>query len=321
MYLRRAEQALNQAELIHPDAPEIERLRLQLQDIRMDVEQIKPLSVMWSLATWSGKDPTRVLVQDNEVYVLDRAEDAVSRYTLNETGESVIGGEQRLFSRGDLINGKSVGDLVDMSWLPAGRVVQMSSLVVLDGAGILFTYDPMHGPQTLPFVRPEPWLSPQRMLIYAERLYILDAQAGKIYRLLPTGEGYTAGGEDYFSTPTHIAGVQDFAIDGHVYLLFPDGRLLRYYQGEQEGFNVETTFSTPTAIYTTDKLQHLYIADAGNKRIVVLDKDGKFIAQLVPGEGYTVDFTTLRDIFITEDEKTIYILTSTGLWRAPLPIQ
>ncbi len=321
MYLRRAEQALHQAELIHPNAPEIERLRLQLQDIRMDVEQIKPLSVMWSLATWSGRDPTRVIAQDNEVYVLDRADDVVYRYTLNETGEGTIGGEQRLFSRGELINGKSVGDLVDMSWLPAGMVVQMSSLIVLDGAGILFTYDPMHGPQTLPFVRPEPWLSPQRMLVYGERLYILDAQAGKIYRFLPTGEGYTAGGEDYFSTPTQISGVQDFAIDGHVYLLFPDGRLLRYYQGEQEGFDVETTFSTPTAIYTTDELHHLYIADAGNKRIVVLDKDGKFVAQLVPGEGYTVDFGNVRDVFVTQDEKTIYILTTSGLWRAPLPIR
>lgn len=321
MYLRRAEQALHQAELIHPNAPDIERLRLQIQDIRMDVEQIKPLSVMWSLATWSGKDPTRVLAQENEVYVLDRAEDAVYRYTLNETGEGVVGGEQRLFARGDLVDDKSVGDLVDMGWLPAGMVVQMSSLVVLDGAGILFTYDSMHGPRTLPFVRPDLWLSPQRMLVYAERLYVLDPQAGKLYRFPPTGEGYTAGGEDYFATPTNISGVQDFAIDGHVYLLFPDGRLLRYYRGEQQGFDVETTFSSPTAIYTTDELQHLYIADAGNKRIVVLDKEGKFVAQLVPGEGYTVDFSTLQDIFVTPDEKTIYILTTTGLWRAPLPIR
>lgn len=321
-YLAQAEKALQAASQVHPDAPEIDRLRLEVRDRRFAVEQIKPLRIMWRLLAWNGA-PGRVWVEGNNVYVLDKNEDVLYQYTLDDLGEAFQeGSKRRLLARGDVVEGKTVGDLVDIAWLPAGVVTPASGILALDGAGALFLHESLHGARTIPFARPDTWRSPRRLIVYTERLYVLDPQANTIFRFAPTPGGYTQPPDSYFATPTNISGIQDMAIDGRVYLLFPNGRLLRYFAGEQESFAVDTTFSAPTALYTTAKLQYLYVADAGNGRIVVLNKeDGTFIAQLIPGEGFDADFGKIEDIFVTEDEKAIYILTSRNLWRAPLGIR
>ncbi len=321
-YIAQAEKALLVAEEIHPNAPEIERLRLELRDRRFAVEQIKPLYLMWRLLAWNGS-PARVWAEEDKVYLLDKNEDVLYQYTLEEGGEALKeGSKRRLLGRGDVVDGKTVGDLVDITWLPAGVVSPASGILALDGAGALFLHESIHGALSIPLARPDTWRSPQRLVVYTERLYVLDPEAGTIFRFLPTPEGYTLPPESYFTTPTNIGGVQDIAIDGRVYLLFPDGRLLRYFAGDQESYTVDTTFSAPTALYTTDKLQYLYVADAGNSRIVVIDKEsGAFVAQLIPGEGFDADLGDVQDIYVTEDEKFIYILTSRNLWRAPLGIR
>ena len=321
-YLQQAEKALQVAAQIHPKAAEIDRLRLELRDRRFAVEQIKPLYLMWHLVDWNGAEG-RLWVQGDQVYLLDRREDVLYRYTLEDTGEAVKeGSRERLMGRGDVIGGKTVGDLVDIAWLPAGMVSPASGILALDGAGALFLHESIHGLVDIPLARPDTWRSPQRLIVYAGRVYVLDPQAGTVFRFLPSPQGYTQPPESYFATPMNIAGVQDMAIDGRVYLLFPDGRLLRFLSGNQESFNVDTAFSNPVALYTTDQLKHLYVADAGNRRIVVLNKDdGSFVAQLIPGEGFDVDFGNVQTIFVTDDEAFIYILTSRALWRAPLGLQ
>ncbi len=322
-YLRQAEAALQQAAQIRPDAPILEQLRAQIRDRRLVVEQIKPLYVMWPLATVPGTDPVRILVQDNNIYLVDRADDTVYRYTLDETGEAIVEGSlQRVLTRGEVIDDQAVGDLIDIAWLPAGIVSRVSGVIALDGSGTLFKYDSIQGQARIVLARPDTWQSPQRMLVYAERLYVLDPRAGTIFRFPPTGEGYTAPAQSYFTTPVNLSGVQDFAIDGNVYLLYPDGRVLRYYTGAQTEFKPDISLNAPTAIYTTDRLKYIYIADAGNGRIVVLDKEnGAFIAQLVPGDGFNVDFTQVRAIYVTDDERSLFILTGTEIWRAPLGLE
>jgi len=216
----------------------------------------------------------------------------------------------------------TVGDLVDIAWLPAGQVVDTSGIVALDGSGVLFKYDTLRGLHTLPLTVPEGWRSPQRVLVYAERLYVLDPGAGTIFRFSAGPNGYTQPAESYFKVPVELGGIQDFAIDGAVYLLFPDGRVLRYFGGEQTQFDLtglDIPLSSPTAIFTTDRLQHIYIADAGNQRIVQLDKEGGFVAQFVAGEAFDVDLATVRSIFVTDDEGSLFLLTGDQLWRAPLP--
>ena len=324
-YLRQAEAALRQAEEIHPGAAQIAQLREQLHNQELTVERIKPLDLMWKLVSLDGGDWGRVVVQQQDIFLLNRRDDVVMRYTLDDTGEALVeGSQQRLFGRGDALGDATVGDLVDIAWLPAGNATPVSSVLALDGAGSLFTYDSTHGGRSLPFARPNNWQSPKRIVVYADRLYVLDPGANTLFRFVPSGDGYTNPPENYFTTPVQLSSAEDVAIDGAVYVLFPDGRVLRFFQGQQQPFMAETSLLTPTAIFTNERLRHIFIADAGNKRIVVLGKEqgkeGEFIAQLVPGEGFDVDFGEIHSIFVTDNEDFIYILTGKGVWRAPLSI-
>ena len=324
-YIHQAELAIRQAEEIHPGTEEIERLKESLRNSRLRVERIIPLYVMWPLAELPSGDWTRVIVHEQDIFLLDREGDRVVRYTLDDTGKHLQKKDpQPLLQRGDVVGDRPVGDVVDMSWLPAGLATRVSGIVVLDGAGALYTYDSRQGTQPLPFARPENWQTPIRIATYGDRLYVLDPGANAIFRFNPTDKGYTQPPENYFSSPVQLDAAIDLAIDGHVYLLFADGRVLRYFGGEQTPFVVDTTLSLPTAIVTDEMIQHLYIADAGNQRILILGKEGeqegKLLAQLVPGEGFDVDFSQVRSIFVTENEDDIYILTNAGLWKAPIPV-
>ena len=322
-YLRQAEQALQQATQFRPDDPTIPQLQQRIEERRQTLERVQPLYIMWRLADLGGMNVTRVIVEGDYIFLLDQNSDTIYRYTLTENGEELASPTpDRLMGRGDSIDGRRIGDLIDIAWLPAGPATQMSGLLALDGAGALFVYDALRGAYSLGFTRPDAWRAPLRVLVYLTRLYVLDPGANTIFRFMPTTEGYTAPPDRYFTVPVDLTGVQDFAIDGNVYLLYPDGRLLRYFQGAQDDFTPEVALASPTAVYTTQQLPYLFVADTGNRRLLVLDKEqGNVLAQLVPGEGFDADFGDLRALFVPDDLASLVLVAGETLWRAPLSLR
>lgn len=320
--LRQAEEALQQAKLLRPDDPVLAQIQLQIDERRRNIERVQALPLMWPLASVEGMHVSRVLVAGQDIYLLDQASDTVYRYTLRESGEQVVNETpERILGRGDTIEGRQVGDLVDITWLPAGPVTPRGGVAALDGAGLLFFYDSLRGASVLPLSRPDAWRSPARVLVYVHRLYVLDPGANTIFRFLPGEGGYTLPPETYFTVPVDLAGVQDFAIDGNVYLLYPDGRLLRFFQGAQKDFTVETALTAPIALTTTDMLPYLFVADPGGRRVLVFDKEqGNLVAQLVPGQGIDADFGNLQAFFVPEDMRSIVLVAGSTLWRAPLSL-
>jgi len=320
--LRQAEKALHQAKLFHPDDPVLAQIQLQIDERRQVVERVRPLPLMWPLASVEGMHVSRVLVVGQDIYLLDQASDTVYRYTLQESGEGVVSETpERVLGRGDTVEGHQVGDLVDIAWLPAGPVTSRGGVAALDGAGLLFFYDSLRGLSVLPLARPETWRSPTRVLVYAGRLYVLDPAANTIFRFLPAEGGYTQPPQTYFTVPVDLAGVQDFAIDGNVYLLYPDGRLLRFFRGAQEDFTLETALIAPVALTTRDIWPYLFVADSGGKRVLVFEKkQGNLVAQLVPGKGIKADFGSLQALFVAEDVRSMVVVAGSTLWRAPLSL-
>jgi DNA-binding beta-propeller fold protein YncE len=117
-----------------------------------------------------------------------------------------------------------------------------------------------------------------------------------------------------------LAGVQSMTIDGNIWLLYADGRVLKFFAGEQKAFeirNLPDPLRGPTALAAPVDGNQIYIADAGNGRIIELDKDGLFQRQLRPSQG-----DVLRGMrYLTLDATTgrFYILTGDKLYRADLP--
>ena len=71
-----------------------------------------------------------------------------------------------------------------------------------------------------------------------------------------------------------------------------------------------------------DVAKYIYVADAGNRRVVQLNKDGRFIRQFKPRDEQGVDFSTLRSLFVDELAGKLYLLNDRALYVANItPIE
>ena len=61
----------------------------------------------------------------------------------------------------------------------------------------------------------------------------------------------------------------------------------------------------------------IYLADATEERILVFDKEGRYIEQYVDAEDMAL--TGLRGLYLDEFSGMLFILTSSALYAHPLP--
>jgi hypothetical protein len=169
---------------------------------------------------------------------------------------------------------------------------------------------------------------PEAVDSYFGNFYILDTVANALFRYLPTADGYSAPPENYFpdSQAVNLSSAVDVAIDGAVYILHQDGRIDKYLSGQQVEFNLtdlDIPFNQPVAIHTApdETMQHIYVADAGNHRIVQLNKDGSFVRQFKPRPGEAVSFANLQDIYVDEIGGRLFVLDSNSLYLGTLPTE
>jgi hypothetical protein len=214
-----------------------------------------------------------------------------------------------------------VSDLQDMAWVE-GSGNQRSQLVVLDTAGGLLGYDSTFGASSLPIGGQDKWQQAQLLMGYGGNLYVVDSKGNQIWRYRPGANGYEDEPEAYFASgsPTDLTGVQAIAIDGSVWLLFPDGRLLKFLVGEAQPFVPKGPPGTPKApidVAAPIEGDLIYVADAGTGRILEYTKEGTLNRQFRPREGDILK--DVRSIYLDEAASAMYILTGDRLYKANLP--
>ncbi len=152
------------------------------------------------------------------------------------------------------------------------------------------------------------------IFVYNRKLYSLDPKNNQIYRHSQTQTGYDKGtawikdGGDIDITD----GVS-LSIDGDVFVLKKNGEIIKITGGQKEEFNItglDPALTNPTQIWTYNGLQYIYILESTNKRVVVLDKEGKMVNQ------YTTDsWQNPTSMIVEEENKTIYILDSNKIYK------
>jgi hypothetical protein len=115
-------------------------------------------------------------------------------------------------------------------------------------------------------------------------------------------------------------------IDGNVYVLFADGRIEKFFNGEPKSFTMAglpSPMVSPTTIFVSGDKEpeadgHIYVTDTGNERIVEFDKEGNFVQQFrdQPGQSRLAD---LRGLYVDPERKRMFILSGTSLWLTSLP--
>ena len=331
--LHDAEERIAEALLLKPGDPEAERLQQEIWEALDRVNHVVLLPMLMPLQEYTGlgRKLSRVLVHGRNIFVLDQGKDEIYQYELDPELPDVAKpvGEGPVIYKGQQVGQVVVSELADMAWLTAEGYQDKSGLLVLDQAGRLFLSDVsgMWEPTQLPLALPEEWQYPQSVETYWGNFYVLEPSQNQIFRYEPSGGGYNEPPSRYFEADTlvNLGGVVDMAISsepcgGYVYLLYANGMLLKYQRGVPVSFEphgLDERLRGPTAFFTGPEECHLYVADAGNNRIVELDADGTFLRQFRLAEGETLRY--VRSLFVDETEDVLYILTGDALYRAPIP--
>jgi hypothetical protein len=319
-----AQELLDKARAMRPDDPRLVTVDQRYQELSDRLQHVEPLYgvvPLWDFNS-EGQNLTRVVLGGDSLYVLDRGKSEVYRLILSSLGDSAkLAEPPAVVKKAEQVGDRVVSDLLDMTWVE-GSGNQRSKLAVLDTAGGLFGYDSTYGASGLPIGGQDKWQQPQLMMGYGGNLYIVDPKANQIWRYRPGTKGYEGAPESYFASgsPTDLTGVQAIAIDGSVWLLFPDGRLLKFLVGEEQSFMPKGPPGTPKSpvdVVAPLEGDRLYVADAGTGRILEYTKDGTLLRQFRPREGDILK--DVRSIYLDEGTSALYVLTGNRLYKANLP--
>ncbi|MDO8670708.1 MAG: hypothetical protein Q7O66_04670 [Dehalococcoidia bacterium] len=266
-----------------------------------------------------AKNLTNLIVEGEDAYVLDRGTSRVYQFGIDlATGTLKVGRNTFVAKKGDKVGNIQIGDLVSVLWMGQQSPFRPSSnLLLFDSARNLFQFTPGKGLTSLAVRDTGAWQNPALAMGYNANLYILDPSASQIWRYFPTDDGYNSPMRGLLEN-SDIRDAVDFAIDVDIYVLTRGGNVLKFVGGRYETFDqdqLDKRLTNPTAIVISPASKSVYVLDAGNNRVVVFSKDGKFQRQFV-GEALE---DNPRSLYVDEARGKIYVLTDKKLYLSDLP--
>jgi hypothetical protein len=108
----------------------------------------------------------------------------------------------------------------------------------------------------------------------------------------------------------------DMAIDGDIWILLANGEILKFGRGSPKAFGLsglDQELNQPSAFYTDEDSQKIYVLDKTNKRIVVFFKSGEYDSQYLFEKIKEVD-----DLVVSEEEKKILLLSKEKIYEIEL---
>ncbi len=270
--------------------------------------------------------PSTVVVQGADVFVFDPGTERVYRSLFNQSRTALqnVASEQPLLRRGDHQGEFVATDFLDITWAEAGGSRGRSNLLIVNKTGQVLEYDPWVGLKVLPTSATTRWSQPISVASYNGNLYVLDTAANRLLRYEPTPSGYDSPPGDYFASGVTVtlAGAVDMAIDGNLYLLYSSGTVAKYLRGQSVPFsqaNMDEPLLSPTSVHATgtlDQTGFLYVADAGNHRIVQFNKSGEFVQQFRSRtSGLLAD---LRGLYVDDNLGKMYVISGCKLYWASI---
>lgn len=162
------------------------------------------------------------------------------------------------------------------------------------------------------------WSGDALIYAFAGNMYVLDKSGNAIYRY--SGQtGNTFGSQQSWlssSTKANFSEALSWGMNGAVYVLYPKSKILKYSLGSPQNFSftgVTPEIGTTDTLYADPDNQYIYLLDRAGKRVVVLDKNGKYKAQYMGDQ-----ISNATTLVVSEAQKKIILLTGDKLYSINL---
>lgn len=312
---------------LDPQNPTARQFRDEAMTAIDSMQNAAVLKTYRLLSLGTAPVPRRLLVADGWIYVLNTATDEVIGLELTPEGTATVAeAPTTIIKRGQVFYGETVEQLVDLAWVSPRPNFRDGAIFIYSEGGTLYFYEPTLGPNSITQQHIQGELGPGTvtlMEIYGEKVYLVQRQQNQILTYEPVNGIYDVP-RGYFAPEIapYLQETLDIAIDGRVYLLMGDGRVLAYFDGTPDPSfeirNLPDTKFQPSVMATEAKIDQgaIYLGDAQNERIIVLNKRGEFQHQFrLPGE----ELSRLEAITVSAQPPVLYILAENQLYAAPIP--
>jgi len=169
----------------------------------------------------------------------------------------------------------------------------------------------------------EAWPTGKAIASYLGNIYILVPKDNQVYKYSSLVNSYSAK-SNYLKEAADLSNSIDIAIDGSVYLLQKNGDVMKFTAGKAEVFGLtgipsngnekekdpNAKMLNPIRIIASTDIPYIYVADAGAKRIIVFDKDGKYKTQYVSNK-----WNDMKDFTVAPDLNKLFVLSGTELFE------
>ncbi|MDQ3547678.1 MAG: hypothetical protein M3439_02565 [Chloroflexota bacterium] len=278
----------------------------QLADLS-GMQQVANVQTVGAVPAVADGATARLVSGDGRVYLLSNA-----IYQVDVASSSLV----LLLQPGDMVDNVPVETLRAAAW-------RENRLMVLD-ASRAYIFDPTTGGWTVEALGTfdsEGFTDIAAGDTFDFNLYLLARGSGQILKFQAglygnKPEDWTGGvAREELKTAT------DMAVDGDVWVLLPDGRILNFFRSRLEA-TIETRvvpkLERTSAIFTTAESEFLYVLSATDGRILRLTREGALVQQLTTGDQNS-PLAGADDLVIDEASGIAYVLANDTVYTLRLP--
>lgn len=255
--------------------------------------------------------PSRLVVGNGSLYVVDHAAGRIYRHALSADGLLVGPSSSAVvFRRGDRVGEQVTGNPTRAFWMPGGSGRPAGALLVVDDRGDLYEVGANEGIRSLRTAAP--FANEQLLAGYAGSLFVLDRRTGALDWLPPGPDGYDRAAYPYLQpgVDASLQNAVELAVDGDLYVLRPDGRIDRFAAGRPQPFGGNLP---DRSIGRTSRLlpqaRSLFVLDHAHRRLVQLSREGEYRRQFVFDAQ-----DRLVDLVLDASRGLVYYLGGQGLY-------
>jgi len=295
---------------VSPESSEGQQLTSLYQKISDNLTQVmqvvtSPLTLFYDVSLLKKNAIVSDMAIDGDsLAISDDATQTVYELTISSKNAQIVGGGASL---------KSMNSVA----------IHGDTLYALTADGIV-SFDSNSNKSSLIIKKDASWGVTSALISFGGNLYVLDTQKSRIWKYIATDTAAPAGGQgfsdlhEYLNADTlpDLSLATGIAIDGSVWLGTSDGNILRFTQGKVNTYDpqgVDPAFGSKLAVYTSDDAKNVYVLDIQNHRVVVLDKDGMYLAQ------YQFDGKiSPTNLVVSENAKKILLLVDGKIYELDL---